>query len=203
MEAPQREHVFHGTPAHQERIKQRLTDLRQQVSAILSPSAEFVWELGCGHGHFLTAFAAAHPNQLCVGIDIMADRIERALRKRDRARLQNLFFVHADARLFLHALPASTRFSDLYILFPDPWPKSRHHKHRILQTDFLSLAATKAKSEAWLHFRTDHQPYFAEAQALLSNHSMWKIGERVWPYEYCTVFQNRAPEYHSLSARRL
>jgi tRNA (guanine-N7-)-methyltransferase len=161
----------------------------------------FVWELGCGHGHFLTAYAQAHPHLRCIGIDIASERIERALRKRDRARLANLFFVQADARLFLETLPAGAAFSELFILFPDPWPKLRHHKHRILQADFLTLAAGRAMGNARICFRSDSSAYAAQAARILKSHPDWRIANEEWPFEFCTVFQSRAPGYESLIAR--
>lgn len=189
------------TSAHRARMEQRRQDLHQQLTRILPDNSHFVWELGCGHGHFLTAYAQAHPHQLCVGIDIVSERIERALRKRDRAKLSNLFFVHAEARLFLDTLPHTSAFSELFILFPDPWPKSRHHKHRILQPDFLSTASRRATRDCRLCFRTDFAPYFDDAQKTVHSHPHWKAAEEPWPFEFNTVFQSRAANYQSLIAR--
>lgn len=122
----------------------RRRDLRACHAQILAPHTRFTWEIGSGHGHFLAAYAHAHPAELCIGIDIIGERVERAQRKRDRASLANLHFIHAEARLFLETLPADATFSRLFILFPDPWPKLRHHKHRIMQPDFLASVAARA-----------------------------------------------------------
>src|SRR5262245_43950444 len=92
------------TLLHRERIEGRRRHLRAELADILHPPCEFAWEIGCGHGHFLTAYALEHSDTVCIGIDIMGERIQRALRKRDRARLSNLFFLHAEARLFLETL---------------------------------------------------------------------------------------------------
>ena len=160
--------------------------------------AHFIWEIGCGHGHFLTAYAQTHPDEVCIGIDIVSERIGRAIRKRDRAKLTNLHFIHAEARLFLETLPDTAAFSRLFVLFPDPWPKLRHHKHRILQPDFLAAAAARAGEGARLYFRTDYQPYFNDVRATLSAHPDWLPTEEPWPFEHETVFQSRAEQYHSL-----
>jgi tRNA (guanine-N7-)-methyltransferase len=98
--------------------------LHEQLARLL-PDRAFVWELGCGHGHFLTAYAAAHPDQLCLGVDLSGERVARAQRKQHRAQLENLYFLRADARLFLEALPPTAKCSAIYVLFPDPWPKLR------------------------------------------------------------------------------
>lgn len=198
-------------------MEARRRDLRARQTAILGPlsgpsSTRFTWEIGCGHGHFLTAYAQTHPNEVCIGIDIVSERIERALRKRDRAQLANLHFIHAEARLFLETLPAGASFSRLFILFPDPWPKLRHHKHRIMQPDFLTAVAKRAGEGARLYFRTDFTPYYDDTKAVISAHPDWSIVNHdrefipepvaeSWPFEHETVFQARASSYHSLIAR--
>lgn len=190
------------TAEHLARITKRRSDLQEEIAGILPPTANFVCEVGCGHGHFLAAYAAAHPDRLCVGLDISGERIGRAIRKRDRAKLSNLHFIHAEARDFLDALPVKITLSDLYILFPDPWPKRRHHKNRLLQPDFLHAVARKAGKGARLYFRTDYEPYFREAESLLDRHPDWKLAAGTWPFEQVTVFQSRAVHHYSLIAQQ-
>jgi tRNA (guanine-N7-)-methyltransferase len=180
----------------------RRSDLAHLLSRILPPGASFVWEIGCGHGHFLAAYAQAHPDRLCIGIDIVSERIARAVRKRDRARLANLHFVHAEARLFVDTLPAGVTARDIFVLFPDPWPKSRHHKHRIMQADFLQTAASRATPGCGLYFRTDYHPYFEDTRQVVAGHPDWRVVDEPWPFEFETVFQSRAPSHDSLVARR-
>jgi tRNA (guanine-N7-)-methyltransferase len=159
-----------------------------------------VLEIGAGHGHFLTAYAAAHPERTCVGLDIIAERVERANRKKNRARLDNLHFLHASAEDFLASLPENVRFADVFVLFPDPWPKRRHHKNRLMQADFLSQIAAKAGQGLRLYFRTDDTDYFAAARAVVMEHPAWQVLDAPWAFEYETVFQERAPGYQSLVA---
>jgi tRNA (guanine-N7-)-methyltransferase len=187
---------------HLGEMQRRRELLVMELRGLFAQSSRFTWEVGCGHGHFLSAYARAHPGKLCIGVDIVSERIERALRKRDRSRLENLFFIRAEARLFLEALPSNASFDELFILFPDPWPKLRHRKHRILQFEFLSAAAARAVENSQLCFRTDHAPYFHQAQDVLGRHPQWRPSMEPWPFEFCTVFQSRAAEYHSLIGRR-
>jgi tRNA (guanine-N7-)-methyltransferase len=184
------------------RMGQRRAVLSQALGQIIPAHSRLVWEVGCGHGHFLAAYAAAHPDQLCVGIDIMGDRIARAIRKRNRAKLDHLHFVHADANDFLDALPAGVEFAAIHVLFPDPWPKRRHHKNRLMQGAFLDAAAERAGEGARLYFRTDHEAYFAAAAAAVRANPHWRVVEEAWPFELETVFQARAPSYQSLIAAR-
>lgn len=188
------------TAEHRARIEERRRGLREGFATVLAGEPHFIWEVGCGHGHFLTAYAAVHPDQLCIGIDIESDRIKRARRKRDRARLSNLHFIHADAHDFLAAMPPEARFAAVYILFPDPWPKTRHHKHRLVQPDFLARVAAGAAPGARLYFRTDYQPYFTEARFAVGASDAWKLVDEDWPFESPTVFQQRAPAHFSFVA---
>lgn len=192
---------------------QRLAALREAFFPRL-PLAEgrpLTLEIGCGHGHYLNAFAAAHPDEFCVGIDLLADRIERAERKAKRAKLANLAFVQAEASLFLSALAALSpagpaadtdakplppvRLGRVFVLFSDPWPKRRHWKHRVLQTTLLDTLAALAAPGAKLHFRTDHPEYFDYARDVVVNHSRWRLASpeaEPWPFEYVSVFEERA-----------
>ncbi|MEY2877860.1 MAG: hypothetical protein RLZZ15_240 [Verrucomicrobiota bacterium] len=171
---------------------------------MLAPHTKVTWELGCGHGHFLTAYAAAHPERICVGIDLVRERIERAERKRVRSQLPNLHFVLAEAFDFLAELPTHVRFEDVFVLFPDPWPKVRHHKNRIMRRDFLAAVAQHALPDTRLCLRTDFTPYFEATRQLLASDPDWAEAEadNAWPFEHETVFQSRAAGYHSLVARR-
>jgi tRNA (guanine-N7-)-methyltransferase len=181
-----------------------LEALREKLAGWLPRDGRaLVWEIGCGHGHFLTAYAAAHPAVFCVGVDTKAERVARAERKRERAGLANLRFVRAEARMFLAALPPSMTLAAVFVLFPDPWPKRRHHKHRLLGEDFFRALAARVGPGTLFCLRTDHEPYFREVAAVLTAHPDWRLApDEAWPFEHTTVFQQRAAAHCSLMARR-
>jgi tRNA (guanine-N7-)-methyltransferase len=183
---------------------ERLVALRAAMAAVLPPSqTQLVLEIGCGNGHFLTAYAAAHPARLCVGIDLRFERITKALRKRDHASLSNLHFLRCEARDFLRELPAGVQLLDIYMLFPDPWPKKRHHKNRLLQAEFLDELAARAGQGSRFFFRTDYKPYYDEALEIVAAHRRWHPQPAgPFPFEHQTIFQARAATYHSLGAVR-
>jgi tRNA (guanine-N7-)-methyltransferase len=189
---------------HLDNMQKRRDEARAALMAIPGIEKEIVWEIGCGHGHFLTGFNQANPERVCVGVDIILDRVERGLRKRDRAELDTLHFVRTEATMFLDVLPETTLFSAIFILFPDPWPKKRHHKNRLLQAPFMARLATRCKPGTPFHFRTDFAPYFAEVVEMLKAHPDWQLRDDLpWPYELETVFQKRAEgSYQSLIATR-
>jgi tRNA (guanine-N7-)-methyltransferase len=183
-------------------LARRRRAVHDQLSGILSGGPhDFVWEIGCGHGHFLTAYAADRPQHLCVGVDIAGDRIERANKKLARAKLPNLHFLRTDAQLFLEALPDHGRIQTVFILFPDPWPKLRHHKHRIFQSQLLTALAGRASPDCRLYFRTDFEPYYLAATTTVRSSPQWELLEEPWPFESMTVFQSRAERHDSFVAR--
>lgn len=189
-------------PGYAALLDERRQELRPALERILAPNGgRFLWEVGSGHGHFLTAYAAHHPEKTCIGIDLVSERVERADRKRQRAGLANLHFLRAEARLFLQALPAGARITEVFILFPDPWPKLRHHKHRVLQPEFLSQLAAHAAPRCRIYFRTDHHPYFESAAAVVRGASRWELLAAPWPFEFETVFQSRAKRHDSFIAQ--
>jgi tRNA (guanine-N7-)-methyltransferase len=190
-------------PEFIEHVALRRAALRTKLAALIPPAAILVLELGSGHGHFLTRYAAAYPQALCLGVDLISDRIRRAKRKAERAKLANCHFVQAEARELIDALPDSVTFAEIWVLFPDPWPKKRHHKNRLLQPGFFETLARRAGEGARLYFRTDHGEYFHTVAAALPSVPTWRIDPATrWPLEPETVFQARAPSYHSLVAVR-
>lgn len=171
----------------------------------LAGRARITLEIGSGHGHYLTGFASAHPERFCVGIDLLLDRYERSERKRSRASLENLVFFRADAADFLTVLPPETEIEDVLVLFPDPWPKRRHHKNRLIQTGFLTRLARHVRPGGRLYFRTDDATYFAASRTAVGAHPDWQLetSAHPWPFELPTVFQQRADSYDSWIARRV
>jgi tRNA (guanine-N7-)-methyltransferase len=179
----------------------RLAELQSQLDVVLRDCpTNLTLEIGCGHGHFLAAYAEAHPDEYCLGIDIIRDRLERAEKKTRRAKLSNVAFLLTEARMLVENLPSNHLLEHIFVLFPDPWPKRRHHKNRLIGSDFLALLAGKSSATAKLYFRTDHDPYFNEAKGVFEKSPHWNLVNEPWPFEQPTVFQNRAPKYQSFVA---
>jgi tRNA (guanine-N7-)-methyltransferase len=192
-----------GREAFLERRKARIGILRNELERRFPLPCPLVLEFGCGHGHFLTGYARAHPEQHCLGIDVVSRRIRLAERKRDKAGLERLHFLKAEAREFLEALPEGLLLERVFMLFPDPWPKKRHHKKRMVQADFLAMLAGAATPTATFHFRSDHEDNFLHALATVAASRDWEVDDALpWPFETPSWFQELLPDYASFSARR-
>jgi tRNA (guanine-N(7)-)-methyltransferase len=118
-------------------------------------------EIGPGKGEFLARRAAAHPERNFVGIDRRMDRFKLTEKKLDRATEgKNWIVIREDARRFLEAgLPP---VQVLHVYQPDPWPKSRHHKHRFFRSPDARRWAEAIVKGGELRFSTDHREYFEE-----------------------------------------
>lgn len=183
---------------------QRKAALREECVAALGDAGTILFEAGCGHGHWLTSYAEAHPEQTCVGIDLISWRIRKGLDKRDKRGLKNLHFYKAELGEFLEVLPPHIRFHRTVLLFPDPWPKARHHRRRMVQPAFLDEVARRTDSGGEFCFRSDDRPYFDWAIEHLEAHPEWEIDTSAsWPHETETYFQDLMETYFSVVARRV
>jgi tRNA (guanine-N7-)-methyltransferase len=177
--------------------------LRATLTAALAGRTGLTFELGCGHGHWLAAYAAAHPDEFCVGIDLITHRVERSVRKQTLGKLDNVLFLKAEATEFLDALPATVTLRKIFILYPDPWPKKKHHKNRFINAENLARLAAHAAPGARLHFRTDNADYFAWTGEHLAAHPGWRVEPAAaWPFEQKTFFEERMKERRDMFADR-
>ena len=158
-------------------------------------------EIGCGHGHWLTAYAEMHMDEPCIGIDLNTKRIEKGNKKREKRNLPLLFFFKVEAMEFLDNLPEEFRIKRTVLMFPDPWPKKRHHKRRLVQKPFLDLLANRSVDGAEFCIRTDHLEYFEWAKESVREHPSWAVrNEAPWPFEHESFFQNILHEHQSFLA---
>jgi tRNA (guanine-N7-)-methyltransferase len=125
----------------------------------LMPGASAVWlEAGFGAGEHLAAQAATHPETLFLGAEPFVNGLGACLAHIDDAALANVRLLAGDVRSLMALLPDAS-LSRCYILFPDPWPKVRHKKRRLIQPDFIAEAARLLKPGAKLRFATDWADY--------------------------------------------
>jgi tRNA (guanine-N7-)-methyltransferase len=182
----------------------RKEELKEALQRDLVNCGHILFEPGCGHGHWLTDYAAAHPDTVCVGIDLISWRIRKGNDKKTKRGLTNLHFYKAELTEFLEVLPPDLRFERTVFLFPDPWPKARHHRRRMVQAGLLDELARRTNQGGELCFRTDDRPYFDWTIEHLESHPDWRIDDSAaWPYESETYFQGLMETYFSVVAKRV
>lgn len=122
-------------------------------------SAPRMLEIGFGAGEALLHFAQAHPELDCIGIEVHPPGVGHLLLGAEAAGLRNLRIICHDAVEVLHQQLAAASLESIHIFFPDPWPKKRHHKRRLIQPPFVELLARVLAPGGRLRLATDWEPY--------------------------------------------
>lgn len=129
--------------------------------AALMPGAREAWlEIGFGGGEHMAEQAARHPDVLIIGCEPFLNGVGSALRHIDQRGLKNVRLLANDARPLLEGLPDAS-LQRVFVLFPDPWPKARHQKRRLIQPEVLAQFARVLKPGGSFRFVTDWKDYAA------------------------------------------
>jgi tRNA (guanine-N7-)-methyltransferase len=137
--------------------------INRVAPAALFPKAQpLEVELGCGDASFLVELARRHPEKNFIGVERLLGRLRKLERKGRRAGLMNLRGVRIESSYFLEYLLPPHAASVLHIYFPDPWPKKKHHKHRLINERFPELARAALVPGGVVFLRTDDQDYFRQ-----------------------------------------
>ncbi|MBT6659422.1 MAG: tRNA (guanosine(46)-N7)-methyltransferase TrmB [Verrucomicrobia bacterium] len=120
------------------------------------------FEIGSGDGSFTLQYALARPGTNIVALERLLGRITKLDRKGHRAGLKNLRLLRAEAAYVLEYLLPPGRLDAIHVYFPDPWPKKRHHKNRLISEPFPPLAKRLLKAEGVVYLRTDNVEYFEQ-----------------------------------------
>ncbi len=189
------------------RIKSRkLSDRKNHLLAEFISDYEFepngnydILEIGFGFGDFLFAKAQQNPQKKFLGCEPHINGVVNLLSKIEKEPLQNIKISRQDVRLLFANLPDQS-FEQIYILFPDPWPKAKHFKRRLINQNFLDLIlAPKIKIGGNLTIATDHDSYktWILAEIAKSQKFFWKAQEKkdwqVFPTDWVeTKYQKKA-----------
>lgn len=133
-------------------------------------AGELVVEIGFGNGDALVHMAALETERNFIGIEVHPPGVGAALQKTEKQGLQNVRLVSVDAIDVLEKMFADDSLSELRLYFPDPWPKKKHHKRRIVQPVFLDLLAKKLAVGGRVHMATDWQEYAEHMLAVAQAH---------------------------------
>jgi tRNA (guanine-N7-)-methyltransferase len=146
--------------------------------AIFGRSAPVVLEIGFGNGETLVEQAAAAPTSGFLGIEVHEPGIGHCMLRADGAGVENLRVMNHDAiEVLTHQVPAGS-LARLNLYFPDPWPKKRHHKRRIVAPLFLELVADRLVAGGALHVATDWANYAEHIDEVLDQSELFSCAER-------------------------
>ena len=188
-------------------------DGRLQPAAFFPSALRDIWlEIGFGGGEHLAAQAERHRDTGFLGCDLFTNGIASLVRHVDERGLENVRIADVEAMRLLAALPDAC-IGRVFLLFPDPWPKRRHHKRRFVQPAALDALARVLADDAEFRFATDHGAYARWTLALVLAHDAfawpaetaddWRRRPSDWPetrYEAAALAAGRRPVY--LTVRR-
>lgn len=160
---------------------------REENSTIVAPQPELdlvsvfggdkplIVEIGCGHGDALVAGASAHPETCFLGFEVFQACLAACLGRIAAGGLENVRLIAADAVSGLTHLIPDQRLDELWVFFPDPWPKTRHHKRRLISDSFADLASRKLVMGGKLRLATDADSYADAMTEILKRHPCFEL----------------------------
>ena len=142
------------------------------LDAAFTRSAPKFLEIGFGMGETTAQIAAEHPQNDYLGIEVHTPGVGGLLRLIEAQQLTNIRIIQHDAvEVVTHMIPAAS-LSGIHVFFPDPWPKKRHHKRRLLQPAFVHLLASRLRPGGILHVATDWEEYASQILEVLSGETL-------------------------------
>ena len=178
----------------------RVADITRPIEFDLSRPLEV--EVGCGKGRFLTARAKANPDCDFLGIERMLERVRLFDGKCRRGGIDNAKVLRLEALYTFHYLLPAHHARRVYVFFPDPWPKRKHHSHRLFGPLFLNALWKRLEIGGRIEFATDHAEYFATVRECFAADPRFAEVEpmprpkEVWT-EFETMFREQGLPIHS------
>jgi tRNA (guanine-N7-)-methyltransferase len=135
---------------------------------VFGRTAPLVLEIGSGMGETTAAIAQARPDADFIAVEVHGPGVGSLLNRIDSLQLKNLKVIRHDAVEVLEKMIPDASLAAIHLFFPDPWPKKRHHKRRLVQPEFAALAARKLAPNGLLHAATDWPDYADHMEAVFS-----------------------------------
>jgi tRNA (guanine-N7-)-methyltransferase len=159
-------------------------------------SSRTLVEIGPGRGDFLFHLAESNPDTTVAAIEIKRKRVDKLIKRVENRRLTNVAIIQDDARYALPRFFEENSVDAIYINFPDPWPKRRHEKNRVLSRNFLDECRNVLKFYGTLNITTDYQPYAEDVANCVSGIAQLETC-------YSEVLTHESPEaYPTLFAQK-
>lgn len=158
-------------------------------------------ELGCGDASFIAEYAQRHPERNFIGVERLLGRIRKLDKKGRRLGLGNLRGVRIENAYFLEWLLPRTSANAIHVYFPDPWPKLKHRRHRLINERFPALAQVALTAGGRVYLRTDHEEYFQQMLGVFAKHQSFKPAET--PPELAEVVTDFERDFNAAAIRTL
>ena len=152
---------------------------RLERGEILRDGRPLEVDLGCGDGRFLLGMAAHYPERDFLGVERLLGRVRKVCKKAGKQGLENLRVLRLESRYTAEWLLPLASVSRLHLLCPDPWPKVRHHRRRLIQQEFLQAVWDVLEPGGEFLFKTDHAEYFEWAVEKVADFG--KFEKLEWP----------------------
>jgi tRNA (guanine-N7-)-methyltransferase len=140
----------------------------QDLDRLFGRAARKILEIGFGMGETTATVAQEHPENDYLGIEVHTPGVGSLLKRIADLHLENVRIVQHDAVEVVQHMIAPAVLDGVHVFFPDPWPKKRHHKRRLMQPQFVALLASRMKPGALVHACTDWEEYARQMQQVLS-----------------------------------
>ena len=200
-----------GSLAHRRHVCSRLIAQspesltnRLDLEKIFRRKAPLHVDLGCGDGSFLCALAQRLPDKNFLGIERLSGRVRSTARK--AASLDNVRLLQMESSYAVRYLLPAESVETFYLLFPDPWPKRRHHRRRIVTPDFLNSAHAALEYNGVIYIATDHLDYFRKIKKTAESTPGFAIddGDVDLPQsKFGLAFRQKGAPIHWLALRKV
>jgi tRNA (guanine-N7-)-methyltransferase len=157
----------HGIEFTQQEIK---------LSEIFPKSEQVIMEIGFGMGEATAIIAKNHPNNGYIAVDVHPPGIGKLLARIVENDLTNLKVIEEDVHVVLQHMIPNESLDGIHLFFPDPWPKKKHNKRRIVNEGFLALIHPKIKKGGFIHIATDWVPYAESIQQVFAGSTLFTGG---------------------------
>jgi tRNA (guanine-N7-)-methyltransferase len=151
------------------------------IDALFPQTSEVIIEIGFGMGDATAEIAKAHPGNGYIAIEVHPPGIGKLLSLIEEHTLSNVRIIEGDAIEILETMFADHSVNGFHLFFPDPWPKLKHNKRRIVNAQFLALIHQKLKAGGYINIATDWVPYAQSISEVFANSTQFTGGELARP----------------------
>ena len=198
-----------GSLAHRRHVPFRVIELdsltdRLDLDGIFGRKAPLHIDLGSGDGSFVCAQAQRMPDKNFLGIERLVNRVRTSARK--AAALDNVRLLRMESSYAVRFLLPAESVESFYLLFPDPWPKRRHHRRRIVTSDFLNSIHSALERRGKIYIATDDVNYFGKIRDLAESRSDFAAGEvdiELPQSKFGRIFRQQGARVHWLELRKV